>query len=216
VRTKIKEKRINLNLLGNKFKKRCVDFLSFLSDKDASGNISRSSFWAMIATISAIFLLIIAYVQLKEIKETTNAEFSHKIKNDLYTQKKIQLISLFDADVICFKYNSEGVVWFELDTALYSEMPTTDIYVKIPTKFNVFEIDELLQDFEDLSFYEKKGQISLEYIYDAYAYYIEMLWENVEIRKYINWQRNQPHNGNSYINLEGIYNRLKSKTDKEL
>lgn len=216
-KTRLKASRptIKLRPVGRKMGRRVISFLKLLCGQESDGKLSRSGFWNMTITISTIFLLVIAFFQLKEIKETTNAEFSHKIKNDLYTPGKLRLITLFDADVLQFKAAQDGVVWFELDTVLYNDLPSVDKNEKMVVKYNVFEVDELLQDFEDLSFYEKRGQITLEYIYDAYAYYIEMLWQNPEIKKYITWQRSQDHNGNSYIHLEHIFDRLKAKTDKE-
>jgi hypothetical protein len=190
--------------------------IHFLCGTDESGRLNRSSFWSMLSTVSTIVLLFIAYNQLHGINETTAAEFSHKIKNDLYTPQKIRLITLFDDKLLLFKSDSNGSVWYEIDTTEIQtgkKQTTADLQ---PQKVNIFQVDELLQDFEDLSFYEKRGQIKFEYIYDAYAYYIEMLWENPEMQKYIKWQRDQAHNSNSYSNLEKIYNRLKEQTDKEL
>ena len=179
------------------------------------GRINRTVFWSMLSTIVTITLLFLAFDQLHDVSETTSAEFAHKIKNDLYTPQNMRLISLFDNGALNFKSEANGDIWFALDTVRNKSFNCDDDCTKTPKKYSAFEIDELLQSFEDLSFYEKRGLLHIDYIYDAYAYYIEMLWQNPEIAKYIYWQRHQPHNSNSYINLEKIYKKLKAITDQE-
>jgi hypothetical protein len=189
--------------------------LLFLCGKEQDGRINRSAVWTMISTVSTIVLLLVAYIQIHQVNETTSADFSNRFKNDLYTSENLQIISLFDDEVLVFKTSTDNYAWFELDSLSYKELPNVDQKTPVACKYDIFKIDQLLQNFEDLSFYEAQGQIRLEYIYDAYAFYIEMLWENKEMKKYIKWERSQPHNGNSYINLENIYNRLKLMTDEE-
>jgi hypothetical protein len=190
-------------------------FLYFLCGTESAGKVNRTVFWTMLSTISTILLLLFAYFQLQEIKETTSAEFAHKIKNDLYTPENLRLISLFDDGLLLFKSDTDDYACFELDTVKYKKYHNLSNFQKVPINYDIFEVDELLQSFEDLSFYEKKHLIKIEYIYDAYAYYIESLWENPQIAKYIKWQRKIPHNSNSYYNLEQIYIRLKDITDGE-
>lgn len=194
---------------------RLIKFLRFLCGTDKDKKINRTVFWAMLSSASTIILLIISYSQIKGINETTSAEFAHKIKTDFYTQKNIRLITLLDNEVLMFKSESLEYVWFELDTIKYKKLNNIDRSEKCSFKYNVFEVDEILQSFEDLSFYEKQGLIKMNYIYDAFAYYIIMLWENPEIVKYIAWQRKQSHNSSSYANLEHIYNELQQITNEE-
>ena len=190
-------------------------FLKFLSGVEKNGQIDRTALYTFSSVLLNLALLIFAYIQLSGLSETNSADFSHRIKIDLYTTENIRLITLFDDKVLIFKCDTDSDAWFELDTIKYNELPAGMKFEKVPLTYNVFKVDELLQDFEDLSFYEKKGQINFEYIYDQYAYYIEMLWENTQIKKYIQWQRCQSHFSNTYVNLENIYKRLKTRTNQE-
>src|SRR5258706_1049281 len=195
--------------------RKVVTSLKFLCGVDNNDKVNRTNLWAMISTISTLVLLIIAYNQLREVNETTSAEFAHKIKNDLYSQHKIRLITLFDFRVLIFKSDSIENVWFELDSTKYKNLPSLDKSKNIPLKYNILEIDELLQDFEDLSFYENKKQLKIDYFYIQYVYYIETIWEDPQIQKYIKWQRSQAHNGYCYITLENMYTKIKAMSDKE-
>jgi hypothetical protein len=188
--------------------------LKFLCGSE-NRHFSRSVFWTMLSTISTFILLVITIGQLREVKETTSADFSHKIKEDLFTPENVNLIALLDDSVLIFKSDSNNNAWFQIDTILNKKLPLQLQHKDIPKIYNLFQIDQLLQDFEDLSFYEKRGQINLEYIYDQYTYYIEMIWQNGEIQKYVKWQRSQSNFSDTYINLERIYRKLKARTDNE-
>jgi hypothetical protein len=196
-----------LRLIANRF-------LKFLCGEE-NRHINRSTFWTMLSTVSTFVLLIITIEQLREVKETTSADFSHKVKDDLFTPGNVKLIALLDDSILIFKSDSENNAWFEVDTNLNKKLPLQLQHKDILRTYNLFEIDQLLQDFEDLAFYEKRGQIKFEYIYDQYAYYIEMIWRNREIQKYILWQRNQSNFSNTYVNFEYIYKKLKARTDSE-
>jgi hypothetical protein len=199
---------------NHKFYSNIINFFFSILGKE-NKKLNPIIFWTMLSTISTIVLLIIAYTQLKNVNETTSADFSHKIKNDLFIPNNIRLLTLFDDDILNFKTDSNNNEWFELDTVKYKKLPAAFRLDNIALSYNIIEIDEFLQDFEDLSFYEKRGQTNIDYIYDHYAYYIEMLWENEEIKKYVVFQRAIPHFSNTYINFENIYRRLKDRTDKE-
>jgi hypothetical protein len=186
----------------------------FLCGSDGR-HFSRSTLWVMLSTISTFILLVITIGQLREVKETTSADFSHKIKEDLFTPDNVRIISLLDDSVLIFKSDSNHNAWFQIDTNQNKKLPLQLRHKNIPQVYDLFEIDQLLQNFEDLSFYEKRGQINLEYIYDQYAYYIEMIWQNGEIQKYVKWQRSQSNFGNTYMNLERVYRKLKARTDRE-
>ena len=187
----------------------------FLCGKEQDGTVNRTVLWTMVSTAITLLLLGLGYTQLLEVKETTAAEFSHKIKEDLYTPQNLRLINLFDDRVLNFKCDTAKNIWFELDSNKYNKLPYGVSLGAIPLVYNIFEIDQLLQDFEDLAFYEKKGQIKSEYIYDQYSYYIIELWENPDLQAYITWQRSQPGSCNTYVNLENIYDEMSDYASKE-
>jgi hypothetical protein len=192
-----------------------INPLRFLCGVDDDGRINRSVLWSMLSALSTLILLIFAYFQIRDVNQTNSAEFSHKIKNDLYTPENIRLITLFDDDLLRFESDSNNFAWFVLDTLGYNKIPHQVSLGNIPTTYNVFEMDELLQDFEDLAFYNKKNRVQTDYIYIQFAYYIEMLWENKSIANYVKWQRGQEHSGYSYRYLEELYKKMKAISDKQ-
>src|SRR5688572_648154 len=121
-----------MNIKGrlSAFRKNSIDLLKFVCGSE-NGKVSRTGLWTMVATIVAIFLLALGYVQFQALNETTAAEFSHKIKEDLYNPRNLELITLFDDEVLLFKYNSDDEVWFELDTLAYSQLQSVN--QEVPT-----------------------------------------------------------------------------------
>lgn len=213
--SKRRRKKINITYIIVLIKTPSKRLMKFLCGIQEDGKINRSTLWSMFAAVTTFIVLVIAYFQFQDFTETTSAEFSHKIKNDLYTETNVQMISLFDDQVLNFKSSTDDYMWFELDTAAYVTLPNLQAYDNRKLKYTIFEVDALLQNFEDLSFYEKQGLIDIHYVYDAYAYYIEMLWENAEVQKYITLQRLHPHNSSSYLYFEQLYKKLKSMTAME-
>lgn len=81
--------------------------------------------------------------------------------------------------------------------------------------YTLVQIDLLLQDFENLSFYEKRGQINMQYIYEQFAYYITALWKNGYIQQYIEMTRQQPNLKNAYSNFEKLNNTMVIRLQKD-
>jgi hypothetical protein len=74
--------------------------------------------------------------------------------------------------------------------------------------FSSYEIDDfLLQHLEDLGFLFKKKIIDLNNIDQLFGYYVVVVFENCEIKKYIDWARQD--DDDIYSNFEYIYHKLK-------
>jgi hypothetical protein len=195
--------------------RKVINPLKFLCGTEVGGSINRSVLWSMLSALSTLILLILAYLQIRDVNQTNSAEFSHKIKNDLYTPENIRLITLFDDGLLEFESDSNNFAWFSLDTLDYKELPRQVSLGEIPVTYNIFEVDELLQHFEDLAFYHRKRRVQTAYIYNHFAYYIEMLWQNEGIANYVKWQRGQEHNGYAYRDFEKLFKKMKSISDKQ-
>jgi hypothetical protein len=71
--------------------------------------------------------------------------------------------------------------------------------------------DVLFGHIDDLGTFEKRGVLDISFIYKFFDYYVEVIWENKEIRKYIEWQRSGDESDSDvYDNFEYIYNKCKS------
>ena len=73
----------------------------------------------------------------------------------------------------------------------------------------------MMQAFENLSFYEKRKRIDMQYIYEQYAYYIKAVWNNVEIKKYVKMTRCQPGLIYAYRNFEELKDSMAIRLTKD-
>ena|GEM_PF-2150374 len=150
--------------------------------------VNRSVFWTFV-------LILVGYIQLHDVNKTTKAEFAHKIKNDFFTEANINLLTLLDEKVLVLD-TTHDVAWFDLDTIKYKLLHKGVSLTNIPLSYQSNQMDELLQNFEDLGLYEKKGLIDIDYIDEGYDFYIESVWENKEIGAYIRWLWTEPRSNN--------------------
>ena len=156
---------------------------------------NHSGFWVMvtglITGVGTLFLFLTALIQLNSLSKTSKAEFIHKFKNDFFNDKTNRIFTAID----------EGRIKF-----VNSRVPHFKIHRQEST-INTHVIDNLLLGhLEDLGVFEKKGVVDIDMIYELFDYYIEVCWENEEIKNYINYQGD----GDIYENFFYIYEKCKS------
>ena len=72
--------------------------------------------------------------------------------------------------------------------------------------YSTYEVEDMiLNHFEDLNLYRKNGLISEEYLYNGYTWYIETIYENKQIEKFINWMNDGLVNNDSYSGFKELY-----------
>lgn len=52
--------------------------------------------------------------------------------------------------------------------------------------------------------------MDIKYVYQSFDWYIQLVYENCAIQKYVKWQRKQNNSGDVYIYFEYIANKCKS------
>ncbi|HEY4287850.1 MAG TPA: hypothetical protein VGN00_12180 [Puia sp.] len=186
-------------------RKPIVTFLKIVcGTENGSGNqINRANLFALITALTTIILLVFTYSQIRDVKETNSADFALKLKSEIFSKENLTLISLLDDSLVKFVpfRNYDG--YFELDTQKIKSLPS--LAIKKPTRYyTLVQVDQLLMAFENLSFYEKKDQIDIDYIYEQFAYYITAVWKNGYIQQYIDMTRGQPSLRRAYINFEEL------------
>ena len=144
-----------------------------------------------LGAISALVIVLLTYLQLKEVNDATKAEFAHKFKTDFFTEQSCILITLFDYDLLKFKIIPKKNL---LDEFGYFVIDTSNIDAlkkKFPKLLNrdfytPYELDNfLLNHFDDLGQFYKGGVLNMEYIYSGFDYYVELIHENEQIKKYL-------------------------------
>jgi len=161
-------------------------------------------------SISSLAILI-AWEELEAIKNTNSADFIHKLKNDFFKENTRILITLIDLEAIKFVKN-ENIVYFEVieENPKLNSLPN-DIRKQLTEKkfYTVHEIDDfLLGHFEDIGLFEQKGILDIEMVYEEFGWFIEIVFENCEIKKYIKYEREVDED--IYDKFEYIYHKSKS------
>jgi hypothetical protein len=184
--------------------------LKFLcgTEEKKGDQVNRVNLFTFITSIVTIVLLVFTFIQINDVRETNSADFAVKLKADIFSVENVTLISLLDENLLKFHpYNTDDG-WFALDSACMKDIPKDLVIRGAPGYYTLVQIDQLLQAFERLSFFEQRGQIKMKYIYEEYAYYIQSVWKNEEIQKYIKMTRNQENLCSSYTNFEKLYKEM--------
>lgn len=175
-------------------------------------------FWTALLVLFTAALVFFAYFQLRGIKKTTRADFVHRFKQDIFKEPIQQIVMLLQYSALNFRIRDisfgEGIPtkdwpYFEIDTSIADQLKESNINKAV---YNSYEIDDnLLGHFEDLGNFEKYGILDISFIYNWFNFYIEMTWDNNQIKKYINWLREGNESSyDIYENFEYIYNKCKS------
>lgn len=184
--------------------------------------LSKTWFGARKATpFVAMIGLLIAIFQLNSSNATRNADFAHKFKTDFFTDQTTYLIMLIDEGFIQFKTATDSsdsleFGYFEVDTVKTKFLNPLKV-ISSKRIFTVYEMDTyILNLFDDLGEYYRRGIVDLDYVNEGFSYYVDCVYENKEIQKYLKWVNSDSLSKESYTygNFEYIYNKLRRYSKK--
>jgi hypothetical protein len=143
---------------------------------------------------ATLIAVTIAWWQLQNIKRTSRADFIHRLHKDFFTKKSRDFIQLIDDDELCFDEQAD-------DFHFHKKNDPSNI-------FGAYEIDDyVIGPLEDIATFEKRGVIEIGMVYEVFSWYIENVWDNCAVHKYIMRQRNEPNCADVYDGLEYIYKK---------
>ena len=153
--------------------------------------------WLSITTAflvaGTIIGVIIALVQLNGISETSKADFMLKFKDSFFKKEARELMNQIDRDSLKFVLTKDSISEFMITRH--------DSQVVV----SAYDVDQyLLDQFDALGLYERKGIVSLDMVYNIFDWYIEECWEDPEISKYVQFERRE-YGPDQYRNFEYIY-----------
>jgi hypothetical protein len=155
-----------------------------------SGFRDTSLLIGLMTTNAELLIAYAAWIQLNKIKNVNNAEFIYKLKKDFFTKEARNLMTLIQLDAL--KYvNDEKLPYFIVLEERIAELPE-EIKKELLNKrfYTVYEIDDiLLGHFEDIGIFEQSGILDNKMIYEEFAWYIETIYKNREIQRYIEHER---------------------------
>ncbi len=160
--------------------------------------------------LGALLALLVAYVaweQLGSLSKTASADFILKFKREFFQEPTRTLIHLTDCDWLefvegdkpedsSFKTSTGKIAQSVLPIEIQDRLSCRKAY-------SVYEVDDLLLGhFEDLGMLWQHRVLDIGMIYEMFSWYIETVWDNCEIQRYI---RTQP---------SGVYSGFKSLYDE--
>jgi hypothetical protein len=150
---------------------------------------------AIVTAVATIFLAIFAKRELGKISSNAEAEFLYKFKTDFFTKNEQELIEAIDGNQLIYD-ESSGVFTLKNDKAV---------------KLNTYQVDDvLLGHLEDIGQFERLGFLSIDVVYDMFSWYIERTFQNPEIKKYIDLERNAEDGEDIYQDFQSIFKKVKS------
>lgn len=178
--------------------------------------------WSAVTALATVGLLIATILlvfygrgQLKALNETSKRNFLHQLKKDFFTDQAREILALLECELLTFsltKLNDESdreLAFFEVKT-IGNETARTVLKNISSGKTNIssYEMDDfLLQHLEDLGLLFKQEIVDIYNIDQLFGYYVVAAFENSEIKKYIDWARQD--DDDIYSNFEHLYHTLK-------
>ncbi len=175
------------------------------------------AFWTFFLVLVTFFLWLVAKRQLGGINKVSKADFIKKFSDSFFSETTLKIIMLFDYKALSYReaeieYGDDIPIktfpYFIIDEDIVKQLKISSEEQKILIDkkcFSGFEIDEyLLNLFEDIGSFEKKGLINIRDVYDNFDWYITAIWNNEEVRKYTNYDIENEKDGDD-ISEDFIY-----------
>lgn len=186
--------------------------------------VGGDNLWAYITTITTIFLWIVAYFELEEFNKTTKADFIKRFNTEFFSGRTRELVMLFDCNALDFQlsnidYKESGPAkvfqYFTVNEEIVKQLPLAkkDKEAILDKKsYSDFEIDDgLLGYIENIGYFEKKGLIDITDVYTSFGWYINVIWNNKEIKKYLEAERKTEKDGDDiYEDFNYIFKKCNS------
>src|ERR1035438_10509094 len=131
-----------------------------------------------------IYIAYFARKQLEELEKTAKSDFYLRLKNDFFIKGTRDLFFLIDNKLL-----SDNKI-------LYSDTEIQDL---------------LLNPLEDIGLFYTNKSLSEKFIYEGFRYYIITVYENEQIKKYIDsLNKRDPTDNDYYSKLKDMYDRMKN------
>jgi hypothetical protein len=162
----------------------------------------------VLAALFAAFMVWVAWEQWSKLSQTSSADFIHRLNEDFFTTEARTLISLIDCRALKFVpsctlpdaeissdgiYKSQPYFKVDLDILKKSHLPE-EVFSVLSTKpyYSAWEIDDfILSPLEDVGMLESRSVISFYMVHSGFSYYLGQVFNDTEIRKYINSMRGE-------------------------
>lgn len=139
--------------------------------------------------IATVILTVIAYIQLKALREQANADFLLRFNREFFGNNINQkIIELIEENKNILENNGGSITYYQLD--------------------------DYLGYYELMAHYEKKNFIEFNLIDEMFGHYISLAWQNKEINNYITELRKDTKDPRYYKPFEDLAIRIIKREDE--
>jgi hypothetical protein len=147
----------------------------------------------IVTALATIALAYIAWQELGGVNKVSRGEFIYKLKKDFFNDATAEPY---------FEIQKDKLKLLHLDPRMKADLLEKSFY-------SAFDIDnKLLGHFEDIASFEKEGLIDIKFIYDEFDWYMEMIWNNGEIARYIEQQNKNEETKDIYEGFKYIFEKV--------
>ena len=165
-------------------------------------------FWTMVTSLATIVLVIVAWVQLSGLKNTSRADFMYRMRQDFFTPETRRLVFLVQYNLL--EFCRDEIPHFRIKDGGSSDARFADLGIT-QHAISTFDLDDLLLgQLEDLAVFKARRLTSLEDTYEFFSYYVQICSENEAIQEYIRYAREQPGGSDIYAGFLKLADDLKT------
>ncbi|MCX6253312.1 MAG: hypothetical protein NTV31_02420 [Bacteroidia bacterium] len=170
----------------------------------------------LFSTLATLLLVSFTYLQISRYANSMKADFAHKIKIDFFNDEERLLMFLLNNELLEFKFysNNDSSIfypYFKLnkEKAKHFQNDSISLLSNVKDSYTTLEIEDiLLNHFEDLNMYRINKIIGDDYLYNGFSSYVELVFENNEIQKMLNWLNTQSGSNDSYTGFRDLFKFL--------
>jgi hypothetical protein len=171
-------------------------------------------FWAAATAIATVILVGVAWIQLRNLADTSRSDFCFRLKNDFFTECARQLFFLLDYDLL--KFEDGEIPYFTIrkvdDPALRERFK--ELGIKDSTVSTYVVDDILLGPLEDVALFLAEKLITETHAYELFYTYVASCAENTAIQEYIRTIRLEPKDLDIYSKFDNLYKRLHARATR--
>jgi hypothetical protein len=176
--------------------------------------------------LGSLLVLLTAYVawkQLGKVAQTASADFMLRMRDGFFREETRILVHLIDNGWLKFVDKTENgssieYPFFKVDDR---EIEAAGLHEEIRERllkrrtYSVYDMDDLiLGHFEDLGTLWEAGVLNIDTIYQMFSWYMEITWENSEIHRYIQTQKQE--SAELYSKFERLHNACGGRKESQV
>jgi hypothetical protein len=177
------------------------------SDKIALFNCIITLFNCMLT----IALIIVAYIQLSELKKIQNSQFLQNVMKEVFSKEAMELISFIHTDCLHFDDNNKNPIFSIDKERLLQLFPKREWIGR--SFYTSYEMDFiLLNQLDGIGGLADRHMITIEAAHQYFGWYFNVVCSNEAINAYFDWLRDVERTSYVFSRLQKLNDKFKLTT----